>query len=70
MLFYSVILCFTLSPKRKGWKKTGVPGGGGIEVGRVSLPNSDLISEPEHAVCEDATRCGVAPVLPVGWLAL
>lgn len=39
------------------------------EVG-VFLPNRDLISEPEHTVCKDATRHGAAPFLPVGRLAL
>lgn len=39
------------------------------EVG-VFLPNRDLISEPKHTVCKDATRHSAAPVLPVGWLAL
>lgn len=34
------------------------------------LPNSDLISEPEHTVCEDATRHGAAPFYPVGRLVL
>lgn len=34
------------------------------------LPNSDLISEPEHTVCEDATRYGAAPFYPVGRLVL
>lgn len=36
----------------------------------VFLPNRDLISEPEYTVCEDATRQGAAPLLPVGRLAL
>lgn len=48
----------------------GDEGGGMVcEVG-VFLPNRDLISEPKHTVCEDATRHGAAPVLPVGRLAL
>ena len=36
----------------------------------VFLPNRDLISEPEHTVCEDATRHGANPLLSVGCLAL
>lgn len=39
------------------------------EVG-VFLPNRDLISESEHTMCKDATRHCVAPILPVGRLAL
>lgn len=50
-----------------GGKRTN--GGRTCEVG-VFLPNRDLISEPEHTVCEDATRQGAAPLLPVGRLAL
>lgn len=38
--------------------------------GGVFLPNRDLICEPEHPVCEDATRHGAAPFLPAGRLAL
>lgn len=34
------------------------------------LPNRDLISEPEHTVCKDATRHGAAPFPPVVRLAL
>lgn len=36
----------------------------------VFLPNRDLISEPEHTVCKDATRHGANPLLSVGRLAL
>lgn len=36
----------------------------------VFLPNCDLISEPEHAVCKDATWHGANPLLSVGRLAL
>lgn len=50
-------------------------GGGGrreemVHEAGVFLPNSDLISEPEHTVCKDATRHGAAPLLSVGRLAL
>lgn len=52
--------------KKKGRKKRlWAEGGDG-----ALLPNSDLISEPEHTVCEDATRHGAAPFYPVGRLVL
>lgn len=45
-----------------GWRKVG--------GGDVTLPNSDLVSKPEHAVCENATWLSAAPFLPGGWFAL
>lgn len=36
----------------------------------VLLPNCDLIGEPEHTMCKDATRHGTAPFLPVGQFSL
>lgn len=40
--------------------------GGGV----VFLPNSDLISKPEHTVCKNATWLSAAPFLSGGWFAL
>lgn len=34
------------------------------------LPNCDLIGEPEHALCKDATRHAIATFLPAGQFAL
>lgn len=58
-----------LSPCFK-WK--GNAAGEGEHRGRAAafLPNGDLIGEPEHAVCEDATGHDAAPFLAAGPLAL
>lgn len=50
---------------------TGTGWVGGFHEADMFLPNSDFICEPEHAVCEDATRrVAAAHFLFVGRLAL
>lgn len=39
-------------------------------VGWGFLPNNDLVSKPEHTVCENATWLRAAPFLSGGWFAL
>lgn len=56
--------------KRKKSKRFGAGERTREEMCEVFLPNRDLISEPEHTVCKDATGQGAAPFLPVGRLVL
>lgn len=53
---------------QQGALMAGGVGGEGRKL--CFLPNSDLVSKPEHTVCKNAAWLRAAPFLPGGWCAL